>query len=109
MPNEMVPKVDSRARNCLLILTAVNAVGSALLFVGADRSLPVYIVGFVLLLPGALIATFLPWHWLWFSHAGVGLSDWLFLPVTVALNFALLCIWRWVSYHVRKRGSLDSC
>jgi hypothetical protein len=46
----MVPKVNSRTRNYLLILTAVNAVGSAL-FVGADQSPPICIGGFVLLLP----------------------------------------------------------
>jgi hypothetical protein len=81
-------------------LAMVNAIGVALAIAGASWSLELYLLGFVLLLPGSLVACFLPWHFLWFSDAGIAASDLLFLPVCVAFN-VLFC---WIVLRFVSQG-----
>ena len=65
--------------------------------VGVGLYISAQVIGLALLLPGSAIAGFIPFHRLWFPYLWNhyrtdewGLSDFLYLPTAILINF-LLC------------------
>lgn len=87
----------------------VNVAGVLLVFLGATFSSAVQLFGFILLLPGSLIASILPLHKLWHPVFGrccqtdsIGLSNALYLPVALLVN----CVaWWGFRAYSQRRGS----
>lgn len=78
-------------------VAAANAAGAALVFIGANASTAIQLIGVLLLAPGSLVATLLPLQKLWFPLLwkccqidATGLSNLMYLPVATAAN---LLVW----------------
>lgn len=87
---------------------ALNLAGALLVFVGSQSALVVYLGGFLLLLPGSLVAALIPFHKLWLKGLwrccqtnADGLSDVLYLPTAFAMN---ALTWFLIRLYARRRS-----
>ncbi len=78
---------------------AANATGAVLVFIGANASAALQLIGLVLLAPGSLVAALLPLHRLWrpvlwkcCQIDATGFSNLVYLPVAIVTN---LLVW-WI-------------
>jgi hypothetical protein len=90
-------------------IIGANAAGATLVFIGADASTAVQILGYLLLVPGSIVAAALPLHRLWHPSLwrccqtdAAGLSNILYLPVAVVIN---LLMWWCVRLYWSKRSA----
>ena len=78
-----------------------NAIGCACLWIGTMESLPVYLLGLLLLLPGSALAALTTPECLMRHYVGtMPVSDFLYLPVAVAINIVVFAAVRRIA---RKR------
>lgn len=85
----------------------VQAFGAAMLLVGAWTSVVLYGLGFILLLPGSAVASFIPLRSIGSSKLlsltgidGPGYETLLYLPVAIAFNCA--CVFLFNKYFGRR-------
>ena len=97
-------------RRLWLLFAALQLVGVILDFAGEQLSVLIQALALLLLIPGSLIASFLPLHALWFPYLwtrfetdATGLATVLFLPTTVLINVIFFLIAR---YYFRRRAAL---